>query len=469
MSGGKNCLMTLVAGVRGSSDWLPTWVIGLAGEPASVALGPRPLDGFNLWSAWTGSNATSPRTEVIHQVVNRYTDANCHNGTGLPPVCFVPFGSTIRVGKFKLHLNSHPGPDFTVPWPTPADEPVEFGLSSGGLEPGTDHMRAGGVRQNQTGHQTHTCFPACLYDLVADPGETHDLAGDPAMYQVIVSLTARVQAAAATGPPWAWLDNSAARAAVDHNCVVAEETGYYEPVLESFPPPEPPPPPPPAPVPKGPLLSFERAGKCLMPVADSVRYVTMGECSGSTGERSQWQVGWIRGMPTLESVYLRQRNASSHQGWCLHTGQTLSNNSCQAQVHLRSCYDGIKPQKKGGNPLGTGFAFTNKPDSPRHSCFDNLRTLCHSARRASVGNCWVCEGMHQSQLHHAGCTQAELVAFCQANASGGGEIQALSCLGQGGADGLCVGVGTDGQSVVLVPCSAEEALGWQQHTVTKER
>ena len=89
---------------RHASDWLPTWVIGVAGQNPSVATGPRPLDGHNLWDAWTGPNATSPRTEIIHQVVNKYTDADCHNGSlGLPPMCAVaPFANTIRVGRFKL-------------------------------------------------------------------------------------------------------------------------------------------------------------------------------------------------------------------------------------------------------------------------------------------------------------------------------------------------------------------------------
>ena len=57
---------------RHASDWLPTWVVGVAGQSPSVATGPRPLDGHNLWDAWTSPNATSPRTEIIHQVVNKY-------------------------------------------------------------------------------------------------------------------------------------------------------------------------------------------------------------------------------------------------------------------------------------------------------------------------------------------------------------------------------------------------------------
>ena len=37
-----------------------------------LSVRPRPLDGFNLFPAVLG-NLSSPRTEIIHQVVNNYT------------------------------------------------------------------------------------------------------------------------------------------------------------------------------------------------------------------------------------------------------------------------------------------------------------------------------------------------------------------------------------------------------------
>ena len=342
-------------------------------------MGPRPLDGHNLWPCWTGplsSNLTSPRTEVIHQVakpprpsphpqrctihetgkygspetagilvccdpqvVNQYTAPNC---TQRGPCAISGFGNTIRVGKYKLHLNSKPGPDYLVPWPEPAQHPVQFGRSGGGLEPGTDHMRAGGVKQNSTGHTNHICVPSCLFDVVADPGEQNDLAANPAMVGLIASLTARVEAAAATGPPWAWEDHAKETAANNHNCVEARRTGFYEPVLEVWPPPEPPPPPPPSPIPTTPAQHFEKGGQCLAP-GDDGHSLTMGTCGTVL---SEWQAGWIRGQPTLESVYLRQQNVS--EGWCITTGQVVSHPQCahSMQPHYRSCYDGVKPQVK---------------------------------------------------------------------------------------------------------------------------
>ena len=204
---------TAWAGLMHASDWLPTFAGGVAGQPLSVATGPRPLDGHDMWPSWTTANTTSPRTEVIHQVVSKWNGPNCHNltvnGSKLPPVCFTqPFGNTIRVGKYKLHQASVPGADQIVPWPEPAAAAVPFGLSGGMSEPGMDHLRAPGIKQNAfdyppPGHGTHShpCTPCCLFDLEADPSESHDLAADPKMAGVIASITARVEAAAATGGP----------------------------------------------------------------------------------------------------------------------------------------------------------------------------------------------------------------------------------------------------------------------------
>ena len=89
-------------GLAHASDWLPTFgaIAGL--DVQALATGPRPLDGHNLWPAWTSTNHTSPRTEVIHQVVSKYNGVNC-TALGLPRVCSTaPFGNTIRVGRFKL-------------------------------------------------------------------------------------------------------------------------------------------------------------------------------------------------------------------------------------------------------------------------------------------------------------------------------------------------------------------------------
>jgi hypothetical protein len=50
-----------------------------------------------------------------------------------------------------------------------------------------------------------------------------------------------------------------------------------------------------------------------------------------------------------------------------------------------------------------------------NGCTAALQQLCGSARRASIGSCWVCEDAHQSTLKPV-CSDADLVDFC----TGGG-------------------------------------------------
>jgi hypothetical protein len=45
-------------------------------------------------------------------------------------------------------------------------------------------------------------------------------------------------------------------------------------------------------------------------------------------------------------------------------------------------------------------------------CHGTLQSACGGARRASVGNCFVCTGKHQHQLQVAGCDNADLQAYC---------------------------------------------------------
>ena len=102
-----------------SSDWYRTITEGVANITLPASTGPRPFDGLNLWPAIIG-NLTSPRTEVIHQVVNNYTAA---------AELVVP--AVIRVGRFKLILGGDPGDSRVHRWPAPAAEAVPFGRSNG--------------------------------------------------------------------------------------------------------------------------------------------------------------------------------------------------------------------------------------------------------------------------------------------------------------------------------------------------
>lgn len=77
-------------------------------------------------------------------------------------------------------------------------------------------------------------LPVCLFNVVTDPSERNNVAGDPANAGVIAMLKARLATAAATGPPLASAFppdvgpiNTTATAAV---CAQQEATGYLEPL-----------------------------------------------------------------------------------------------------------------------------------------------------------------------------------------------------------------------------------------------
>ena len=98
-----------------------------------------------------------------------------------------------------------------------------------------------------TRHQNNTtdaqanksCDCYCTHGLrIVDPGEHNDLAADPKMANIIANITARVESAAATGPPWAWpMEGNPLATAEYDNCQTTLKTGFFEPVLEEWPPP----------------------------------------------------------------------------------------------------------------------------------------------------------------------------------------------------------------------------------------
>lgn len=57
-------------------------------------------------------------------------------------------------------------------------------------------------------------------------------------------------------------------------------------------------------------------------------------------------------------------------------------------------------------------AFVRGESTGNGQCAPRLDELCASARAASVGNCFVCAGTHQSQIKKAKCTEADIDNFC---------------------------------------------------------
>ena len=167
-------------GLAHASDWYRTITAGVAGLPIPADTGPVPLDGFDLFAA-IAAGGPSPRSEVVHQVSNAHYSENV---------------SAIRIGEMKL-IHGDPGDNRTIAWPEDAAAPVPIGLSGAVIEPGTDHVRAtqlGGVTLGR-------CRPHCLFNLSADLGESHNLAGLPAYAALVASMQARLDAVGAAAPP----------------------------------------------------------------------------------------------------------------------------------------------------------------------------------------------------------------------------------------------------------------------------
>jgi len=267
------------------------------------------------------------------------------------------------------------------------------------------------------------------YDLEADVAESNDLAQDPKYKLVVAQLAARLEAAAATGPPWAWpLTGKAEQAVKDEMCASAAATGFFEPLRDDPFPPGPPPPPPPGP-PPGPLppaLMYERGGKCLVATPLNKSALVLGDC-GTAGALGLWRAGVVRGVPSLENVGLQQHAPVAGYQYCIHIGVYPNNMTCRTG-----------PGQPGGNSHTPGVrqCINDRPATPGHG-----------------GN-------------PVGC------GFQYVDGVAGGVIKSLSCKDEAG---MCLGAATEtesepepetgagagaGGAFAIVPCDDARALGW---------
>ena len=129
------------------------------------------------------------------------------------------------------HNNSHAPPPPPAPAPPPPMPPcpVAFGLSSGKLEPGTDHARANGIKG---GIHELTCNPWCLFNLTSDLGERNDLGGNPAFQEIAQKMAARLKYHASTGPmpAYIWTDPQEYKEKRAERCAASAKSGYVEPI-----------------------------------------------------------------------------------------------------------------------------------------------------------------------------------------------------------------------------------------------
>ena len=81
----------------------------------------------------------------------------------------------------------------------------------------------------------------CLFDVVSDPSESHNLAADPAHKRRLVALMDRFRAVSATWMPMAGLSDNSALENWDTmlQCNVTQATGHFRPYAPDVPWPHP--------------------------------------------------------------------------------------------------------------------------------------------------------------------------------------------------------------------------------------
>ena len=217
---------TVWPGLAHSSDWYVTIVEGIVGASgAAASTGPRAPDGRNLWPALMGANLTSPRTEIIHRVQNRYFNTTLGDKAG----------TAARFGDLKVMTGvSCDGSMVWQAWPDLESAPVAFGQTGGAREDGTDHMRAPVLDNAEALAESFDEKAVCLFNLTADPDERKNLAQDSKYANILEELLARLEKAAATGPPLSvafpadiGMTNKTATAM---QCAQENATGYLEPL-----------------------------------------------------------------------------------------------------------------------------------------------------------------------------------------------------------------------------------------------
>eukprot|EP00041_Stephanoeca_diplocostata_P017392 m.349118 g.349118 ORF g.349118 m.349118 type:complete len:661 (+) comp20685_c0_seq1:183-2165(+) len=179
---------TTFTGLAHASDLMPT-ILEAAGVPMpELPHDAVPVDGVSLWQAIT-KNLTSPRTEIVHQILNQFNLRDCSTTT--EQNC----GAAIRVGKYKL-LAGYPGDSRWVQLPA--------------MQGGDRLLRGfdGDGCNITTGHNCSCWHGYCLFDLEADPTEHHDLSAQ--LPDVVATLLHRLEQVSGTGTQGAHLCGDAA-------------------------------------------------------------------------------------------------------------------------------------------------------------------------------------------------------------------------------------------------------------------
>ena len=155
---------TKLGGYAHIADWYGTFARLGGADPtdsAAAAAGLPPVDSVDLWPMLSGANTTSPRTEMA-LVVDFAEFKNRHNLSN----------SVLISGKWKLLEGVQTQTYYQGPAFPNASSPPYGVLTDTSL--------------------LHLCRPACLYDILDDPTEQHNVAAKH--LEVVATLRARLAA-----------------------------------------------------------------------------------------------------------------------------------------------------------------------------------------------------------------------------------------------------------------------------------
>eukprot|EP01006_Ploeotia_vitrea_P034029 TRINITY_DN6568_c0_g1_i1.p1 TRINITY_DN6568_c0_g1~~TRINITY_DN6568_c0_g1_i1.p1 ORF type:complete len:550 (+),score=34.63 TRINITY_DN6568_c0_g1_i1:42-1652(+) len=185
-------------GLMHESDWYPT-LLSLANITLPSYTGPRPVDGYNMWSA-AMSGSHSPRHEILHQPNNQWNNAS---------VCTHPelrqkhsCGGAFMKGGYKL-VFGYAGNDVWGPDPTVmADPNVDQSHSDW-------YYTKDGTGNDEVGHGVPPPSNApcvehpCLFNVFEDPEERNDISrSHRAKYKELLDRFEKVSAGTYPGVPF---------------------------------------------------------------------------------------------------------------------------------------------------------------------------------------------------------------------------------------------------------------------------
>jgi hypothetical protein len=136
----------------------------------------------------------------------------------------------MRKNNLKLIIGKDVGDNRILAWPELSPTPVKYGLTGGLIEQGTDHCRSGNTKADKG--KGPDCSAGCLYDLVADAAETHNLINDPKYKDDIGAMKKRLREAAAAAPPKSqyWSEPEPYDRKLAAICDASIKTTFLEPV-----------------------------------------------------------------------------------------------------------------------------------------------------------------------------------------------------------------------------------------------